>query len=120
MLKTHAMHAAQTDSSADTTALLESDDQPGPNGSVDLPATLDTTRSPGPSAPSSLSSSRLLNTTNVLELAMYTFGDLSTAQAWMQAPQAHLRGHPAQMCLHPGGENSVLQLLYAIASGTEP
>ncbi len=103
MLKTHA---TQTESSADGTALLEPED--------DAVHPSDSLASPAPPL------SRLLSTTDALELAMYTFGDLATAQAWMQEPQAHLCGSPAQLCRHPGGLDSVLQLLYAIAGGTEP
>jgi hypothetical protein len=100
------MHATQTESSADGTALLESED--------------DAVHSSDSLSSSTPPSSRLLSTTDALELAMYTFGDLSTAQAWMQAPQGHLCGSPDQACRHPGGLDSVLQLLYAIAGGTEP
>lgn len=100
------MHAAQTESNADGIALLEpEDDAVHPSDFLSS------------SAPPS---SRLLSTTDALELAMYTFGDLATAQAWMQEPQAHLGGSPVQVCRHPGGLDRVLQLLYAIAGGTEP
>lgn len=57
---------------------------------------------------------------SALEVAMYTFGDLSTAEAWMREPHAHLIGSPEHACRHAAGLERVLQLLSAIANGTEP
>lgn len=114
------MHAAQTESGADATVLMEPDDPSEPGTAADHPVALGMTRRSDGLTPTVFAPSRLLNTTDVLELAMYTFGDLSTAQAWMQEPQANLGGSPAQMCRQPDGAERVLQLLYAIASGTEP
>jgi len=57
----------------------------------------------------------------VLELAMYTFGDLDTAEAWMRDPHEHLGGTPERVCRRSvEGMQSVVRLLHAIASGTEP
>lgn len=57
---------------------------------------------------------------DALEMAMYTFGDLLTAEAWMNADQQRLCCSPAQACRSQDGLEEVLQLLYAIANGTEP
>lgn len=58
---------------------------------------------------------------SVLEFAMYTFGDLDTAEAWMQEPHEHLGGSPERVCQRSlEGMQSVVRLLHAIASGTEP
>lgn len=57
---------------------------------------------------------------HVLELAMHAFGDLMTAEAWLNEPHARLGGTPMQQCQLPAGQERVLQLLCAISSGTEP
>lgn len=62
----------------------------------------------------------LLKPTHVLEVAMHAFGDLSTAEAWLNEPHARLGGTPTQQCQLPGGQDRVLQLLCAISGGTEP
>lgn len=113
MFGEHAPHGAHPGSSVGASALSESEGrrQKGVSGPVARDAE-PSTGSPFPS--------RLLKTTDALELAMYTFGDFSTAEAWMQEPQVHLCGSPVQVCLRPGGQDQVLQLLYAIAGGTEP
>lgn len=57
---------------------------------------------------------------DLLELTMYTFGDLPTAEAWMEEPNAWLGETPARAWAQPGGLERVRQLLQAIAHGTEP
>jgi autotransporter-associated beta strand protein len=58
--------------------------------------------------------------TGTVELAMYVFGDLLTAEAWMHERNVFFAATPAQVCERPGGLDAVLRLLYAIANGTEP
>lgn len=114
MFGAHAPHAAQRGSPVGASALLEPEAGHGQKG-VSSPLARDAEPGKGSPFPS-----RLLKTSDALELAMYTFGDFSTAEAWMQEPQERLCGSPAQACLKPGGQDQVLQLLFAIAGGTEP
>lgn len=56
----------------------------------------------------------------VLDLAMYTFGDLRIAEEWMRERNVRLRTSPTEACTQDGGVERVIQLLYAIGDGTEP
>lgn len=78
--------------------------------------------SPTPVAPPRPVVSRgVVSAKDALELSMYVFGDLPTAEAWMQAGHASLGGgSPEWACQQPGGLDQVLRLLCAIANGTEP
>jgi hypothetical protein len=57
---------------------------------------------------------------NVMEMALYTFGDFRTAEEWMYTYHPHLKDEPATACQQPGGLRMVVGLLQAISHGTEP
>lgn len=114
------MHVAQTETpTMDATVFFEPGERPPLKKGQDQQATKVAVRSTGSSASVSSPSPRLLPT-DALEMAMYAFGDLLTAEAWMNADQQRLCCSPAQACRSPDGLEEVLRLLYAIANGTEP